>query len=317
MTGIRPWITKSRMKSGSLEMTDVSLPAALLSNNPQREAAGRAGGDGHVQTTASNSRTETANEAKGATPVTVMNPLANVTPEQAVAARAHKGNEHEQNRRLPLRSVLEYSADVAIPGRSWPPPARRHHVVDAGEEHPQATAAQGQANERSRVPVRRTQEEAMRRVGSVWEKLRAANLASKRAGATEYTGNCFCDWFYSAQGGKSGILAVLLMGGMWLYSLVLLGSFQIAKLRERERTKGHTELYFGATVAGEIIVGFTLILLLAFITFHIYRTTCGWRSAHKSVRALAQSRRNSKWRAVRLFQLYIELRGPNSVWWYV
>ena len=96
-----------------------------------------------------------------------------------------------------------------------------------------------------------------------------------------------------------------------LYCLMLLAAFQLV---DAVADPGDAELFFGATVGGQIIVGIVVVALLAFITFHVRRSTCQWRKTRTIVRETAQSRRNSKWRVVRLFQLYIELRGPNSLW---
>ena len=92
---------------------------------------------------------------------------------------------------------------------------------------------------------------------------------------------------------------------------MLLAAFQLV---DAVADPGDAELFFGATVGGQIIVGIVVVALLSFIIFHVRRSTCHWRKTRTIVREAAQSRRNSKWCTVRTFQLFLELRGPNSLW---
>ena len=106
-------------------------------------------------------------------------------------------------------------------------------------------------------------------------------------------------------------LATTSLAALFLYCLLLLFAFQLV---DAVADPGDAELFFGATVGGQFIVGIVVVTLLAFIIFHVRRSTCQWRKTRTNVRESSQSCRDSKWRAVRIFQLFLELRGPNSVW---
>ena len=96
-----------------------------------------------------------------------------------------------------------------------------------------------------------------------------------------------------------------------MYCLAVLFSFQLIDMLS---DPGDAELYFGTTVAGQVLVGIVVLILVLSSLAQIRSNTRNWRNAYETAQATAKSRRNSNWRIIRLAQLYIELRGPNSPW---
>ena len=72
------------------------------------------------------------------------------------------------------------------------------------------------------------------------------------------------------------------------------------------------EIYFQVTMSVKVVVGSTSVLLILFGAWTIRRVTCARESTLEDIAKTAEARRNSKWFAIRVFELIQEAKGPNS-----
>ena len=76
--------------------------------------------------------------------------------------------------------------------------------------------------------------------------------------------------------------------------------------------KGTAETYLQLTMSVNVVVGSICGLLFLFAVWTIRRATCARKSTLEDIAKTAEARRNSKWFAIRMFELLQEGKGPNS-----
>ena len=105
----------------------------------------------------------------------------------------------------------------------------------------------------------------------------------------------------------SVVLAVIII----LYAAMIVAMPFVADT-ERFGGSGHAKTYLRVTMSVKVVVGLICVLLIFFAVWAIRRATCARESALEDIAKTAEARRDSKWFAIRVFELIQEAKGPNS-----
>ena len=102
------------------------------------------------------------------------------------------------------------------------------------------------------------------------------------------------------------VLAVIIM----LYAAFIVASPFVADILTG--VNNVAELYFQVTMSVKAVVGSICVLLIFFGGRTIRRITYARKSTLEGIAKTAKARRDSKWFAIRVFELIQEEKGPNS-----
>ena len=117
-------------------------------------------------------------------------------------------------------------------------------------------------------------------------------------------------WWRSSAGGKSGVVSVVLAVIIVLYAALMLASSVVADITTGLPNVAVT--YLQITMSVQVVVGSICVLLIFFGAWTIRRATCARESTLEDIAKTAEARRDSKWFAIRVFELVKEEKGPNS-----
>ena len=123
------------------------------------------------------------------------------------------------------------------------------------------------------------------------------------------------EWWRSSAGGKSGVFSVVLAFIIILYAAIIVVLPFLTEVLDLP--KDVFETFFQITMSVKVVVGSICVLLILFAAWILHRTTCARKSTLEDIAETAEARRNSKWFAVRVFELVQEGKGPNSPYVYV
>ena len=124
-----------------------------------------------------------------------------------------------------------------------------------------------------------------------------------------------CDeWWQSSAGGKSGVFSVVLGVIIVLYAAFIVASPFVSDtvVSVISGIPGSAETFLQITMPVKVVVGSICGLLFLFAAWTIHRSTCARKSTLEDIAKTAEARRNSKWFAIRVFELLQEGKGPNS-----
>jgi len=121
-------------------------------------------------------------------------------------------------------------------------------------------------------------------------------------------------WWRSSAGGKSGVVSIVLAVIIVLYAalIVALPALTDAVVKAETGIRNAAEVLFQVTTYVKVIVGSISMLLIFFGAWTIRRATCARESTLEDIAKTAEARRDSKWFAIRVFELIQEEKGPNS-----
>ena len=118
------------------------------------------------------------------------------------------------------------------------------------------------------------------------------------------------EWWWSSAGGKSGVVSIVLAVIIMLYAAFIVASPFVADILTG--VNNVAELYFQVTMSVKAVVGSICVLLIFFGGRTIRRITYARKSTLEGIAKTAKARRDSKWFAIRVFELIQEEKGPNS-----
>ena len=120
-------------------------------------------------------------------------------------------------------------------------------------------------------------------------------------------------WWRSSAGGKSGVVSVVLAVTIMLYAGFIVASpFFVDNLVGD--TGDTAETYLRITISVNVVVGTICVLLILFAVWTIRRITCARKSTLEDIAKTSEARRDSKWFAIRMFELVQEKKGPQSAY---
>ena len=105
----------------------------------------------------------------------------------------------------------------------------------------------------------------------------------------------------------SVVLAVVIM----LYAGFIVASPFVADILVDQPV---AESYLHITISVNVVVGSICVLLVLFAVWTIHRVTCARKSTLEDIAKTSAARRDSKWFAIRMFELVQEKKGPQSAY---